>query len=393
MPQCKWCEKEFEQNKVGRKSAVCSDACRYEVLKQGMRDKHPRTTVKFGVGAVCNDLTVVEFVGRNEAKQPLWRCECKCGNKAHVTTQGLLSGKKVQTCGCAQRRAAKALCTARSDGWTGKPIGPHGAYVAKPTDQYKTNATGTRDRIFECVCPCGTTYHTPLISRKWWCSYSCPARSEKLYPNKALKSPQEQKRSVTRYHLAGKPVTSREIAEIAGKSLMAVRAQLHKRKTPEELLVHPGRTAKPIRLGDVFGRLTVIEQGPLVRPHGRRWFCSCSCGTARFLVRQMCLRNGSTVSCGCGKREASAKSARERYKDWANTQLANGVTVIREYGVLRRSRRWLCKCTCGSDFVLTREQLVDGKPRWCNECAERHPRRGPKNVFVPLRDASSGPHE
>ncbi len=78
---------------------------------------------------------------------------------------------------------------------------------------------------------------------------------------------------------------------------------------------------KPTDLtGHVYGRLTVIEQGP----HAGRdvqWFCSCECGD-ETLVRAAKLRSGTTQSCGCLRRE-TAQATRERH----------GMRAVPEYGI------------------------------------------------------------
>lgn len=52
----------------------------------------------------------------------------------------------------------------------------------------------------------------------------------------------------------------------------------------------------------VFGRLTVIEEGPRkIRTNGkprRRWYCQCECGSV-VLVPQVNLMIGKSKSCGC----------------------------------------------------------------------------------------------
>jgi hypothetical protein len=57
--------------------------------------------------------------------------------------------------------------------------------------------------------------------------------------------------------------------------------------------------------GHVFGRLTVIEEGPRTADTRIRWRCRCTCGN--FVeVTVMHLRSGHTTSCGCFIRELTA---------------------------------------------------------------------------------------
>jgi hypothetical protein len=56
--------------------------------------------------------------------------------------------------------------------------------------------------------------------------------------------------------------------------------------------------------GKVFGRLTVIERAEdYIAPNGHhsaQWLCECKCRT-KIIALGLCLRNGSTKSCGSGK--------------------------------------------------------------------------------------------
>jgi hypothetical protein len=62
------------------------------------------------------------------------------------------------------------------------------------------------------------------------------------------------------------------------------------------------RKSLPLKVGDVFGRLTVLERVPNNARGDVRWACRCVCGTER-VVAQNNLRNGNTTSCGCYHKE------------------------------------------------------------------------------------------
>ena len=55
-----------------------------------------------------------------------------------------------------------------------------------------------------------------------------------------------------------------------------------------------------------FGRLTVLEFVPTDK-YGSFWKCLCDCGN-RIIVRGMCLKRGDTLSCGCLRKETTAKT-------------------------------------------------------------------------------------
>lgn len=69
-----------------------------------------------------------------------------------------------------------------------------------------------------------------------------------------------------------------------------------------------GASSMPARInvipGDRYGRFTIIKEVEKSRCGKRRFECVCDCGTVK-VVHLGCLRSGSTVSCGCFKREQS----------------------------------------------------------------------------------------
>ena len=52
--------------------------------------------------------------------------------------------------------------------------------------------------------------------------------------------------------------------------------------------------------GNVYGKLTVIEQGKSTPGGNVRWLCKCTCGREALVIGQN-LRRGNTRSCACGK--------------------------------------------------------------------------------------------
>lgn len=74
------------------------------------------------------------------------------------------------------------------------------------------------------------------------------------------------------------------------------------------------RNNQPIKIGDIFGKLTVID-----KQAGRNcWKCLCECGNITFLSGSR-LRNGITKSCGCLRENtilASRLNFKKSFKDW-----------------------------------------------------------------------------
>lgn len=63
----------------------------------------------------------------------------------------------------------------------------------------------------------------------------------------------------------------------------------------------PPRARSRVEIGDVFGRLTVLEEMLKREPNNaRRWLCRCECGALK-VVRAGHLNGGKTQSCGCSR--------------------------------------------------------------------------------------------
>ena len=70
-----------------------------------------------------------------------------------------------------------------------------------------------------------------------------------------------------------------------------------------------------LKPGQVFGRLTVLEEAPAPSEYltykGLWYRCRCQCGN-EAVVRRSCLLEGKTKSCGCLRRETSRNNAMRR---------------------------------------------------------------------------------
>lgn len=120
--------------------------------------------------------------------------------------------------------------------------------------------------------------------------------------------------------------------------------------------------------GQVFGRLTVeglAPKPPGARKHGRHWLCRCSCGGTKITTKDQ-LECGKAKSCGCIRRER---------KEAGNLvgQVFSRLTVIEPRIVecpSKTQRRWLCRCECGKERVVSRTDLITGHVKSCG-CLRR----------------------
>lgn len=71
-----------------------------------------------------------------------------------------------------------------------------------------------------------------------------------------------------------------------------------------------------VAVGQVYGRLTVLEMDTQDVTDKPKWLCQCSCGIKK-LVATPSLRTGSTQSCGCLRKGFEPRKTFERAKSYA----------------------------------------------------------------------------
>lgn len=64
-------------------------------------------------------------------------------------------------------------------------------------------------------------------------------------------------------------------------------------------------------IGNRYGRLVVLEQGPKRSDGVAAWICQCDCGTITVPIRGYDLRSGKTQSCGCLHNELLSKKMKK----------------------------------------------------------------------------------
>jgi hypothetical protein len=109
--------------------------------------------------------------------------------------------------------------------------------------------------------------------------------------------------------------------------------------------------------GKVFGRLTIITQGPRV---GKKtsWKAKCSCGKD-CIIRTGDLTKGDSKSCGCLR------------KDLLRIELKNqrfGKLIVVDYANKNgnsSSQFWKCKCDCGNEKNISGQHLREGLVKSC----------------------------
>lgn len=94
-------------------------------------------------------------------------------------------------------------------------------------------------------------------------------------------------------------------------------------------------TARTHLVGQVFGRLTVLESAGQNNNHQLQWRCRCECDRT-ILVHTAALKTGNTRSCGCLRSEMVARANQGTRTHGAS----NTPTYSSWQGMKQRCRKW-----------------------------------------------------
>jgi hypothetical protein len=128
------------------------------------------------------------------------------------------------------------------------------------------------------------------------------------------------------------------------------------------------------RVGQQIGRLTVLERVPtpdhIKQGNNAHWLCEYQCGT-RLIVSSSNLSKDSGQSCGCRQREMAAALGRSGILDLVGQKFFQ-LTVLRllPERTKRNQSRWLCRCDCGKEKIVTGVALRGGHTKSCG-CRHR----------------------
>ena len=121
------------------------------------------------------------------------------------------------------------------------------------------------------------------------------------------------------------------------------------------------------RVGEKFGRLTIIEFSHVNAKYVSFWKCKCDCGN-EVVVDVSSLVTGNTVSCGCYGREKRREKTGP-IKDIAGQRFGKLVVLSFSHSDKRGKSHWLCKCDCGNKKIISGDSLQQGHTRSCG-CPE-----------------------
>jgi hypothetical protein len=106
----------------------------------------------------------------------------------------------------------------------------------------------------------------------------------------------------------------------------------------------------------IFGKLTALKVVG-IKNRKELWECSCSCGNKK-IVNKYALISGNTSSCGCLKTGLITKNL--------SGKRFGKLLIIKHMGFVKKNRsRWLCKCDCGEEKIVSTDNLTSGTTVSC----------------------------
>ncbi len=295
------------------------------------------------VGKKFGKLTVVECVEIKKGRKPKFLCKCDCGNEVVVSPETLRRSKEPACRDCTSKRVNETISEHNIINLVGQRFG-------KLTVIERAENKDKRVR-WRCKCDCGNETIVNGNSLKGGITQSCGCLRDESRHSRVI-------------DLTG---------QVFGKLLVLERAKNKGRNICWKCRCECGNevvvAGNNLRRGSVttcgclkhedltglkFGYLTVIERAEPDN-HGRaRWLCRCECGK-EIVVRQWALKSGGTKSCGC---LVSSRST-DYYSKIKIGQKYSYLTVIgradeRGNGI----SRWLCRCDCGKEVVMSASSLL-----------------------------------
>lgn len=104
-----------------------------------------------------------------------------------------------------------------------------------------------------------------------------------------------------------------------------------------------------MKVGDKIGKILLLEKIGRGYHKDAMWKCQCDCGNIFYRLTSS-VKKGK--SCGC-----------DRYEDLTGKKFGK-LTVIKKVGVSKEQQsKWLCKCDCGNEVVVSRTNLSINKTK------------------------------
>ena len=121
-------------------------------------------------------------------------------------------------------------------------------------------------------------------------------------------------------------------------------------------------------VGQKYGKLVVIKQHDFeILTNGHRvarYLCNCECGS-QSITRITALKNGSTKSCGCSRRESLLN---KNVIDLTDNIIGCWKVITRNGADEYRQALWACVCICGNNKIFKSRNLRNNIGLKCDKC-------------------------
>lgn len=121
--------------------------------------------------------------------------------------------------------------------------------------------------------------------------------------------------------------------------------------------------------GQKFGRLTALYPKGKDKNNQIIWHCSCDCGGEKDVITSKLGK--SVFSCGC-----LAKEHKQLNPYYDNSIIGNKYGKLTVINYINNPDKpgsyWNCKCDCGNNVIVSRQNLVQGRTFSCGCLKESH---------------------
>lgn len=132
-----------------------------------------------------------------------------------------------------------------------------------------------------------------------------------------------------------------------------------------------------------FGRLTVLGKDKTRKTNsGSYWICQCECGNIKS-VKSSSLRRGEITSCGCYRKEQSAK-AKQKQSESEMIGKRFGKLVVQKRSEKKSADGalyWICECDCGRIIEVRGHNLKRTDGNQTVSCGCYHRSIGATNIM------------
>ena len=270
-------------------------------------------------GKVIGRLTVLKKINNDRHGNVRWRCQCSCGKITTPRASDLYAGK-VSSCGCQAIERSVEACKINLQG---KTFGR----LTVISESSKRDSSG--NVYWHCLCECGAKKVVAGRLLRNGDVVSCGCYQKEI-------AGKYQQYDLTGMKFGRLTVIQLSHTDKTFGSFWHCQCQCGNRHIVRQnslvtgatrscgCLNHDTEQRRSDLKGQTFGRLKVLAYaGAIESGDGgaldATWLCRCQCDTEK-VIRSRCLKDGSTLSCGCYIREQSTTHGLSQTKTYKSAQ-------------------------------------------------------------------------